>query len=148
MTAQGGALAIPDGDRVVPVINQLLASDPFDFVCATQDYHPPDHISFSDNHAGSQEEIDVEWRGVVQRQVLWPVHCVQDTHGCQLHTDLQTDKIDRTFRKGYNSKLDSYSGFADSFDHEETGLNKYLQEKAITRVYVVGLAEDVRPKSF
>lgn len=114
-------------------------------ICATQDYHPRDHVSFRSNHHDSQsDEVIVAWHGQKQTQKLWPDHCVQGTQGCELHPELAVKNIDKVFQKGYNSALDSYSGFIDSFDHEETGLDAYLKQHNVDTAYVAGVAENVR----
>jgi nicotinamidase/pyrazinamidase len=133
----GGALAVPRGDQVVPIAQRLLPH--FNVVAATQDWHPRDHGSFTANHPGKKDYDVIELGGV--SQLLWPVHCVQDTRGAALHDDL--DKTNMTvFRKGTDKAIDSYSGFFDNGKRRETGLEAWLRERWITRVYVMGLATD------
>ncbi len=114
----GGALAVPDGDKTVPVINKLIGK--FDYTIASQDWHPEGHISFGQ----------------------WPVHCVANTHGAALVEELKRGPIDRCFRKGTDPKVDSYSVFFDNDKKTKSGLDDFLREKGVTELYVVGLATD------
>lgn len=136
----GGALAVPDGDAVVPVINRLMESGRFDLVVATQDWHPADHLSFASQHAGKSVGEVVDLNG--SPQVLWPDHCVQSTRGAELRVDLNKDKIDRVFRKGEARAVDSYSGFYDNDHQSSTSLGEYLKEQGVGEVFVCGLATD------
>lgn len=132
-----GALAVTDGDAVVPVINQL--QDRYATRVLTQDWHPADHSSFADNHADAEpfSVIDAPYGP----QVLWPRHCVQGTAGAAFHTGLRTD-ADLIIRKGFRSAIDSYSAFFEN-DHETpTGLAGYLRERDITSLVMCGLATD------
>ena len=131
----GGALPAPDGDAVIPPINALQPC--FDLVVATQDWHPPDHVSFAATHPGSRvgDEIDLGNR----RQILWPVHCVAGSPGAALAGGLDTARIERVFRKGADREVDSYSGFFDDERHD-TGLGDYLRQRGVTDIYVCGLA--------
>lgn len=134
----GGALAVADGDAVVPVINGL--QDRFETVILTQDWHPADHQSFAANHTGAEpfSMTDMPYGP----QVLWPVHCVQGTEGAALRSELQTDKADLVIRKGFRAAIDSYSAFFEN-DHETmTGLAGYLRERGIDRLTMTGLATD------
>lgn len=135
----GGALAVPDGDLIVPVINRLQGY--FDLVTATQDWHPPRHVSFASNHPGEKPFNKIPLYGV--DQILWPDHCVQGTQGAMFHPDLETDTISAIFRKGMNPDVDSYSGFYDNRHQISTGLSGYLKEKEITELYFCGLAADI-----
>ena len=134
----GGALAVPDGDQIIPIVNHI--QPPFDLIVATQDWHPPDHKSFASNHAGRKvfETIDLE--GL--EQVLWPDHCVQGTYGAEFSKQLDMKKVEAIFRKGTNAAIDSYSGFYDNGHRKSTGLADYLRGKNITQVYIAGLAGD------
>ena len=134
----GGPLAVPEGDLVVPIANRL--AEAFSLVVATQDWHPADHGSFAANHPGRQPGDLVELDGL--EQVLWPIHCVQNTPGAEFHPDLNPDRIARVIRKGTNPKVDSYSGFFDNGRRATTGLGGYLRERGVRRVYVCGLATD------
>jgi len=134
----GGALAVPEGDRVVPVINRLQAR--FDLVVATQDWHPPDHGSFAANHPGRQPGEFIELGGL--EQVLWPVHCVQHTPGAAFHPDLDVARVAQVFQKGIDPNIDSYGAFFDNGHRRSTGLDDYLKERAVADVYIGGLATD------
>ncbi|SEB50781.1 nicotinamidase/pyrazinamidase [Nitratireductor aquibiodomus] len=134
----GGALAVEDGDAVVPVINGLIGR--FDHVVLTQDWHPEGHSSFASSHAGKAPFETVEMP--YGTQTLWPDHCVQGTKGAAFHESLAWDKAELVSRKGFRSAIDSYSAFFEN-DHETpTGLSGYLRERGITRVTLAGLATD------
>ena len=105
-----GALPVPEGDSIVPLINQLQQK--FDLVVATQDWHPADHQSFAIQHEGKQPGELIDLHGIPQ--VLWPIHCVQETEGAQLISNLDQSKVKRVFHKGKNPRIDSYSGFFDN----------------------------------
>lgn len=134
----GGALAVPQGDQVIPLINKLLPL--FELVVATQDWHPKNHLSFASNHPGSQVGDITELQGLPQ--VLWPDHCVQNTPGARLATELHTRFISHIFQKGTDPTVDSYSGFFDNGHKKNTGLGEYLISRGVTEVYVAGLAMD------
>jgi nicotinamidase/pyrazinamidase len=134
----GGALAVREGDRVVPVINRILPA--FDLVVATQDWHPADHGSFAANHPGRSVGQQIQLAGLPQ--TLWPVHCVQGTSGAELHPELDRSRIARVFRKGADRNIDSYSGFFDNGHRSPTGLGEYLKSQGVTEVYVCGLTTD------
>jgi nicotinamidase/pyrazinamidase len=112
----------------------------FSTVVATQDWHPREHGSFAANNPGKKPGELIELHGLTQ--VLWPVHCVQDSHGAELHADLDHSKITEVFRKGSDPKVDSYSGFFDNGKRNPTGLADWLKARWISRVYVMGLATD------
>ncbi len=134
----GGALAIQDGDRVIPVINQIQPI--FDTIIATQDWHPPDHVSFAAKHPGKNvyEIIDID--GI--SQVLWPPHCISGSMGAAFHPDLETKRFKFILRKGMNPNLDSYSVFLENDRKSPTGMDGYLRSQEITRVFLSGLATD------
>jgi nicotinamidase/pyrazinamidase len=134
----GGALAVAHGDETIAVANRLLPH--FSTVAATQDWHPADHESFAPQHPGKQPGERIELAGVPQ--VLWPPHCVQGSHGAELHAGLLRDKITEVFPKGTDRTIDSYSGFFDNARRKPTGLAEWLHERWITRLYVMGLATD------
>ena len=134
----GGALAVPEGDRVVPVCNAIQPA--FDLVVATQDWHPPDHGSFAANHPGTKVGQVIDLNGLPQ--ILWPVHCVQNTGGAAFVPGLDTRHIARVFQKGTDAAIDSYSGFFDNGHRKSTGLGDYLKSKGVSDVYVAGLATD------
>ena len=134
----GGALAVPGGNEVVPVANRLQAQ--FDLVVATQDWHPPDHGSFAANHEGRRPGEIIELDGL--EQILWPVHCVQDTRGAELIGDLDRAGIRRVFHKGSDRDIDSYSAFFDNGRRRATGLGDFLAESGASEVHLLGLATD------
>ncbi len=134
----GGALAVREGDAVVSIINELQPH--FDLVVATQDWHPADHKSFAVNHDGKNVGEVIELEGLPQ--VLWPVHCVQNTSGADFHPQLSTRSITKIFRKGEDETIDSYSGFFDNGHRRATGLGDWLKAHNATEVYVCGLATD------
>jgi len=134
----GGALPVPQGDEIVPIINQLQPL--FDLVLATQDWHPHNHCSFAANHPGKQPGDIVQLNGLPQ--ILWPEHCVQHTKGADFLLGLKTDRIQKVFQKGTDPAIDSYSGFFDNGHLKATGLGNYLKEKGVDEVYVAGLATD------
>lgn len=133
-----GALAVPAGDEVVPVINALARR--FANVVLTQDWHPAHHISFASSHAGRQpfERIRLPYGD----QILWPDHCVQGTSGAALHTDVAIPHAQLIVRKGYHARVDSYSAFVEADGKHSTGLAGYLRERGIGRVLLCGLATD------
>lgn len=134
----GGALAVPQGEAVVPVANRLMSLA--DVVVATQDWHPADHGSFAANHPGRKPFELAELGGLPQ--VLWPAHCVQWTGGAQFHPGLDTRRIARVFPKGTDPGIDSYSGFFDNGRRKATGLGDWLKAQRVDDVLVCGLATD------
>lgn len=134
----GGALAVPEGDAVVPIANQLQPA--FPLVVATQDWHPAHHGSFAANHPGRKQYERIDLNGLPQ--TLWPVHCVQHTPGAQLAAGLQRERIDKIFTKGTDPGIDSYSGFYDNGHRRSTGLGEWLKDKNVTDVFLCGLATD------
>lgn len=135
----GGALAVAEGDAVVPVANRLMPV--FDCVIATQDWHPPRHKSFAAEHAGKQPFDTVVLDGL--EQILWPVHCVQGTPGAGFASALDIAPIDHVVRKGSDECIDSYSAFYDNGRRKATGLTELLRDLGIDGVVVMGLAADV-----
>jgi nicotinamidase/pyrazinamidase len=134
----GGALAVPDGDAVIPIANKLI--EQFELVVATQDWHPPDHKSFASQHDGISVGDRFDLNGIAQ--VAWPDHCVFETHGAKLCSDLHTQLVEKVFPKGINPQVDSYSGFFDNDHQTATGLGDFLRSKNVKQVYVLGLATD------
>jgi nicotinamidase/pyrazinamidase len=134
----GGALAVPRGDEIVSLANDLQKS--FELVVATQDWHPPDHGSFAANHPGKKPGDRIMLDGI--EQILWPVHCVQNTPGAAFAAALDTRHVARIFQKGTDPKIDSYSAFFDNAHRRATGLGDYLQQRGVTEVYLCGLALD------
>ncbi len=134
----GGALGVPEGDRVVSVANRLIPQ--FDLVVATQDWHPADHLSFASQHPGKKPGDMIELDGL--SQVLWPDHCVQRTRGAEFVAALNTASIQRIFHKGTDRRIDSYSGFFDNGHRQATGLGDFLSGRGVTTIYLLGLATD------
>ncbi len=134
----GGALAVPGGDEVIPAANLLMRDA--DITVATQDWHPPDHGSFAANHPGRTVFEAIDLQGLPQ--TLWPVHCVENSHGAELAPTLETIHIEKFFRKGTRPEIDSYSGFHDNGRHHSTGMAEWLRGRGVTRVTVCGLATD------
>lgn len=134
----GGALAVKDGDAVVPVINWLMPL--FDTVVLTQDWHPADHASFASAHAGAAPFSTTAMP--YGTQVLWPDHCVQGTPGAGFHPRLDTARAAVVVRKGMNRGIDSYSAFFENDRSTPTGLAGWLRDKGIGRVFCTGLATD------
>lgn len=134
----GGALAVVDGDRVVPGVNTLAAR--FGTVVYTRDWHPPGHKSFASAHEGKRPMDPIEAPGL--GPVLWPDHCVCGTWGAQFHPDLDLRPATLILHKGTNPEIDSYSGFLENDKKTETGLDGYLKNRGIVRIFVCGLAMD------
>ncbi|MEN7548279.1 bifunctional nicotinamidase/pyrazinamidase [Rapidithrix thailandica] len=134
----GGALAVPQGESIIPTVNQLI--DTFDLVVATKDWHPKNHGSFVDNYPGKKVGDVIDLHGL--DQILWPTHCVQHTQGAEFVEGLNTKGIRRVFSKGTDTDIDSYSGFYDNGHRKATGLEEYLKDKGVKDVYIAGLAAD------
>ena len=134
----GGALAVSGGDEIVSIINEI--QDKFDFIVATQDWHPADHGSFASNHPMKSVGEFIDLHGI--RQILWPEHCVQGSQGAEFHPDLKRDKWKAVFQKGTLQNVDSYSGFFDNNRAGDTGLSSFLKENRINEISVCGLATD------
>lgn len=133
----GGALAVPDGDKVIEIANKLGKA--FDLVIKTQDWHPANHKSFAKNHDLEIGTI-VDLNGL--SQFLWPVHCVQGSKGAEFSDALDSFENEVIFQKGGDIEVDSYSGFFDNGKRNATGLGDFLKEKNIEEVFVMGLATD------
>ena len=133
-----GALAVDDGDQIVPVANLLMPY--FDLVVATQDWHPNDHLSFAAQHSSRQIGDEIELEGLPQ--VLWPDHCVEQSKGAELLSMLDMEGIHQVFQKGTHRTIDSYSGFFDNGHRHATGLENFLRDQQVTDVYIMGLATD------
>ncbi|MBZ0162691.1 MAG: bifunctional nicotinamidase/pyrazinamidase [Notoacmeibacter sp.] len=134
----GGALAVENGDAIVPLVNRM--QEQFSVRVLTQDWHPADHASFAANHDGA-EPFSMT-RMPYGDQVLWPTHCVQGTSGAAFHRDLVTDRADLIIRKGFRPEIDSYSAFFENDKTTPTGLGGYLRERGVTQLVLVGLATD------
>lgn len=134
----GGALAVPRGDEVVPVVNRLVRR--FAHVVLTQDWHPAGHSSFASTHPGRApfETVPLAYGA----QTLWPDHCLQDSAGAAFHRDLAVPRAELVIRKGFRPAIDSYSAFYENDRRTPTGLAGYLRERGFTRVFLAGLATD------
>ncbi len=140
----GGALAVPDSDEILEPIRRLVERDPFGLYVATQDWHPPGHVSFASSHEGREPLEVIELYG--HEQTLWPDHCVQGTAGSELHPAIPWNRVSAIIRKGTDARTDSYSGFRNNWDPDgkrpQTGLEGYLKAREITDVVLCGLARD------
>ena len=134
----GGALAVTDGDAVVPFINRL--AECFGHVALTQDWHPAGHSSFATSHPGSSpfQTINMPYG----QQTLWPDHCIQGMPGSAFHPQLQTQRAQFVVRKGFRPAIDSYSAFFENDRRTPTGLAGYLRDRGLNRIFLVGLATD------
>ncbi|MDT8369655.1 MAG: bifunctional nicotinamidase/pyrazinamidase [Longimicrobiales bacterium] len=141
----GGALAVEGGDEILARVARLMAAESFELIVATQDWHPPDHVSFASHHPGHEPMEIIELHGY--DQTLWPDHCIQGTPGAHLVDGLPWDHVDAFIRKGTDPEADSYSAFRNNWNREgdrpATGLGGYLREREIEDVWICGLARDV-----
>jgi nicotinamidase/pyrazinamidase len=141
----GGALPVNGGDQILPLVRDLMESDRFGVRVATQDWHPPGHVSFASTHPGSKPFDSIMLHG--HEQTLWPDHCVQGSMGASLHPSLPWDRVAAIIRKGMDPLCDSYSGFRNNWtlsgDRPETGLAGYLRSRGVSHVYLCGLARDI-----
>src|SRR5580693_7950821 len=134
----GGALAVPDGDQVIPIANHLMGF--FSLILATQDWHPANHGSFAANHLNRHPGEIINLNGIMQ--VLWPVHCVQGSSGAAFSAQLRTERFSKVFKKGVDPGIDSYSGFFDNGKKRSTGLTEYLRDRNVNQLFICGLATD------
>ena len=134
----GGALAVADGDAVVPLVNAMM--EDFATVVLTQDWHPAAHTSFAANHLGAAPFSLVTMP--YGPQLLWPIHCVQGTAGAAFHADLRTNPVQMVIRKGFRPGIDSYSAFFENDHKTPTGLEGYLRSRGVSAVTLAGLATD------
>ncbi|MGA7524378.1 MAG: bifunctional nicotinamidase/pyrazinamidase [Acidobacteriaceae bacterium] len=132
----GGALPVPEGDAVIPVIQEF--EDRFEHILLTQDWHPPGHCSFASSHPG-RKPFDLD---PVSDERLWPDHCVQGTRGAKLHPTLQLSRAELILRKGFRREMDSYSAFFENDHKTPTGLAAYGRERGFQRLFFAGLAYD------
>ena len=141
----GGRLEVAEGDLIVQPLRKLMQANVFRHYAATQDWHPAGHISFASSHPGCKPMDTIELYG--HPQILWPDHCVQNSAGAALHSDIPLEMLDVIIRKGSDPKVDSYSGFRNNWneagERPPTGLAGYLKERGIREVYICGLARDV-----
>jgi nicotinamidase/pyrazinamidase len=135
----GGALAVPEGEQVVPVVNRLLAG-PFRHAVATQDWHPPGHASFASSHPGRAPFATIA--APYGEQTLWPDHCIQGTPGAALHADLDQSRIELIVRKGFRPAVDSYSAFRENDRVTSLGLDAWLRARGFRRLFLAGMASD------
>jgi nicotinamidase/pyrazinamidase len=135
----GGALAVDDGDKIIPNINKLMASNMFDRIIATQDWHPANHISFASvwKNKAPFSTVKVDYG----KQMLWPDHCVMGTPGAEFRPSLEHDRFQFIVRKGYRENVDSYSGFLENDKETETGLAGLFERS--NEIYICGIATDV-----
>lgn len=134
----GGALEVRNADEIIPEVNKL--QEEFNLVVFTKDWHPENHKSFVTQHKGKNLYDVIDLNGLPQ--VMWPVHCVQNTHGSEIHKDVKVKESAYFFTKGTDVEIDSYSGFFDNGKKKSTGLHEFLQEKGVNEVFVCGLAGD------
>ncbi len=134
----GGALAVPNGDDIVPLINRLSAR--FAHSICTQDWHTPGHSSFASSHSGRAPFETIE--APYGPQVLWPDHCVRGTEGAAFHPDLDLTGVEMILRKGFRREIDSYSAFFENDHRTRTGLSAALRERGFVRLFLCGLATD------
>lgn len=134
----GGALAVREGDLIIPAVNALQQS--FEHIVLTQDWHPVNHTSFAASHRGAApyDVVDMSYG----KQTLWPVHCVQGTPGADFHSNLDVSRAEMVLRKGCNRNIDSYSAFFENDHVTPTGLGGYLRERDITHLTMCGIATD------
>ena len=136
--AEGGALAVPGAKSLIPLVNEIQKK--FELIVATQDWHPADHGSFASNHSGRSVGDIIELGGLPQ--ILWPVHCVQETSGADFIPGLERKDWAAVFQKGTDPEIDSYSGFFDNGKRRATGLGDFLKDRHVDHVYVLGIATD------
>lgn len=134
----GGSLAVPNSNGIIPVINKIMPY--FDLVVATMDWHPVNHMCFAVNHEQKVPFTEITYNGMTQ--ILWPLHCLQGTHGAELHAELATKYFKAIIRKGMNAEVDSYSAFFDNKHQYTTGLHGLLRDFAVKTIYFCGLAAD------
>jgi len=143
LIAGTGELPVDGAPAIVPVVNRLSASDFFDLVVDTQDFHPADHESFYTMHAGKKGGDQIVLHGLPQ--ILWNPHCRQNTPGCQFYPTLDRSRVAKVFQKGTDKTVDSYSGFWDNGKRKSTGLADYLRSQGVDEVYVVGVTRPFCP---
>jgi nicotinamidase/pyrazinamidase len=139
----GGSLAVAEGDQIIPPVNQLMKkfNDRGGRIVLTQDWHPPDHLSFASQHEGKKPFDPIEGVDGIG-PVLWPDHCVRETDGADFSSQLETGQAHLILRKGINRSMDSYSAFTENDQKTDTGLAGYLENVSLKRIFVCGLALD------
>lgn len=135
----GGALTVKGAEEIIPLLKEIVEY-PFDLIVAVKDWHPYDHGSFATNHEGRQAGEQISLGGL--SQILWPVHCVQGTWGAEFASGWDVSRVDKIFYKGTNPLVDSYSGFYDNGHRLATGLEIYLKDKGVKKIYILGVATD------
>ena len=136
---EGGSLAVAGSNRIIPIINKLTESEYFDMVIFTKDWHPSNHKSFASQYSDKKLFDVIDLNGI--QQVLWPDHCVQKTQGAEFHPDIDMNINNfYIFKKGMNIEVDSYSGFFENDHKTSTGLSKFLIDKKIDDIYLIGIA--------
>jgi len=136
---EGGALAVPGANEIIPYINLLMKENEYDQIVLTQDWHPADHKSFASTNGKKVGETIILNK---IPQFMWPDHCVQDTFGAEFHKDINQDKVTHIIQKGKNAEFDSYSAFQDNNHFMQTGLDDFLKYHDIKLLEIVGLALD------
>lgn len=135
----GGSLVVKNGEAILPIINKIIHYS-FDVIVATKDWHPNEHCSFANNHAGKKNGDHINLGGL--DQILWPAHCIQGTWGSEFAAGWDTTRIDKVIYKGVDPLIDSYSTFYDNGHRKSTGLENYLREKGIKDIFIAGLTID------
>lgn len=136
---EGGSLAVPGANEIIPYINLLMEENQYDQIVFSQDFHPSNHKSFASNN-GAKVGDTITLNGI--KQFMWPDHCVQGTFGAEFHKDLDVEKATHIVQKGKNIEVDSYSAFQDNNHFVKTGLDDFLKYHGIQLVEIVGLALD------
>lgn len=139
-----GSLAVPNGESIVPLINCLANSGRWDYVVATKDWHPPNHVSFASNHPGLEafQPLALKSGERVIESKAWPDHCVQNSAGAELVPSLDLSSVSNVVQKGTDPQREFYSAFEDVFHEATTELDLFLRQRHVRDVAVVGLAED------
>ncbi len=138
---ENGKLEVPNANSIIPYINKVINNNSYNEIIFSQDYHPKDHISFAENHTNKKIGDIITLKNNT-KQILWPIHCVENTFGAEFHKDVNIPNSAKIVKKGTNKFIDSYSAFYDNNHGISTGLAEYLKEKNITKVELVGLALD------
>ncbi|MHA1491668.1 MAG: bifunctional nicotinamidase/pyrazinamidase [Promethearchaeota archaeon] len=138
----GGSFAVEGGNLIIDGINDLIAIFGDSIVVCSQDWHPPNHLSFASNHSGKNPGDEFSSKDGAIGPILWPDHCIQNTRGARFHENLNIKLINKIIQKGMNPKIDSYSAFLENDKKTETGLKEYLNSNNIKKIYICGLALD------
>ena len=135
-----GSLPVLDGVSVIPIINSLIVSGKYDYIVASQDWHPHNHGSFASQYQGVAIFSTGELGGVTQ--VMWPDHCVQGSWGAEFHNKLNTGKFNHIQQKGMDREIDSYSALRDNGENSKTGLDQWMTDRNIDHIDITGIATD------